>query len=74
MRSEQEIRDLFARAMKKTSAQAARISLVLPGENQNWLILLRSGSDELAINVADLPGSSDEALESQIEDQLKRLF
>ncbi len=74
MRSEQEIRDLFARAMKKTSAQAARISLVLPGENQNWLILLRSGSDELAINVADLPGSSDEALEAQIEDQLKRLF
>jgi len=74
MRSEPEIRELFARALVKTSAQAARISLVVPGESQNWLFLLQSGSDELAIEVADPEGSSDEALEAQIVDQLKRLF
>ncbi len=70
--TEAEIRELFNRARRQTSAKEAEVTFVVQ-DGSKWIILFQSRGEELAIELDEGADSTAQSIEAELCRSLMRL-
>ena len=60
-------------ALPETSAMEAEINFIV-NQSSNWIIVLRSGEEEVAVRVAAAPDSTSDSLRQEFIREVAKLF
>ncbi len=60
-------------ALPETSAKEAEISFIV-NQSSSWVIVLRSGQEEVAVRVAAIPDATPDSLRQEFIQEVAKLF
>ena len=73
MVTEEDVRGSIQEALPETSAKEAEISFIV-NQSSDWIIVLRSGKEEVAVRVAATPDSTPDSLRQEFIQEVAKLF
>ena len=71
--TEEEVRRIVQEALPETSAKEAEISFIV-NQSSSWVIVLRSGQEEVAVRVAAIPDATPDSLRQEFIQEVAKLF